>query len=217
MSKRSANVIFTLAIVICIIAGLLGSFGCSTEMARSQVSRAVETTTEAATEITVAADNTEGMLKLPDVTGDNLYKTILLLKDRGFTNIWHYSSSDEGIIEGFENWRIISQNIDPWTYIYPDDQIILICEWDQEEPTTTVPETTAPETVMSRVVETTAAQTQAVHTYVLNTNTGKIHVEGCRSVSQMKDSNKLYVTATLEEILEWYPGYTACGNCHARY
>jgi len=55
------------------------------------------------------------------------------------------------------------------------------------------------------------------HTYVLNTNTHKIHITTCKSVDKMKESNKQFVEGTLEQILSWYPGYTVCGNCHARY
>lgn len=49
-------------------------------------------------------------------------------------------------------------------------------------------------------------------TYVVNTNTGKFHLPGCRSVRQMKDANKKEVTATREEMVSW--GYSPCANCN---
>ena len=48
--------------------------------------------------------------------------------------------------------------------------------------------------------------------YVVNTNTGKFHFPSCRSVKQMKDSNKWYVTCDRQELLD--QGYEPCGNCH---
>ena len=49
-------------------------------------------------------------------------------------------------------------------------------------------------------------------TYVVNTNTGKFHLPGCRSVRQMKDANKKEVTATRDDLLT--QGYEPCGNCN---
>lgn len=48
--------------------------------------------------------------------------------------------------------------------------------------------------------------------YVVNTNTGKFHFPSCRSVKQMKESNKWYVTCDRQELLD--QGYEPCGNCH---
>jgi len=106
------------------------------------------------------------------------------------------------------------------TLIKKDEYIELICEWIGPV------ETLAPETTLSRVYETEYVapyvepetyEASVTYTFVLNTNTKKVHTQYCRSVSQMKDSNKLYVEGTREEIFSWYPGYTECGNCHARY
>ena len=49
-------------------------------------------------------------------------------------------------------------------------------------------------------------------TYVVNTNTGKFHVPSCPSVSKMKDSNKMEVTASRDDLIA--RGYSPCGNCH---
>ena len=48
--------------------------------------------------------------------------------------------------------------------------------------------------------------------YVLNTNTKKFHYPYCRSVKDMKEKNKKYVTMTRQEIISM--GYSFCGNCH---
>lgn len=51
-----------------------------------------------------------------------------------------------------------------------------------------------------------------VFTYVANTNTGKFHNPGCKSVSKIKDSNKWVVETTRENLIAM--GYSPCGNCH---
>ena len=48
--------------------------------------------------------------------------------------------------------------------------------------------------------------------YVLNTNTRKFHVNGCRSIGQMKDSNRQDIDATRDEVIAM--GYSPCGICH---
>lgn len=48
-------------------------------------------------------------------------------------------------------------------------------------------------------------------TYIVNTNTGKFHKPSCRSVKQMKESNKSERTATREELIS--EGYEPCKNC----
>ncbi|HHT44291.1 MAG TPA: hypothetical protein GXZ89_02135 [Fastidiosipila sp.] len=47
--------------------------------------------------------------------------------------------------------------------------------------------------------------------YVLNRNTHKFHYPYCRSVNQMKESNKWFVTMTRDEVINM--GYDPCGNC----
>ena len=47
--------------------------------------------------------------------------------------------------------------------------------------------------------------------YVCNTNTGKFHKSGCSSVSQMNESNKLFVSSR-DEALKL--GYDPCKRCH---
>ena len=45
-----------------------------------------------------------------------------------------------------------------------------------------------------------------------NTNTRKFHVNGCRSISQMKAENRQDIDATREEVIA--QGYDPCGICH---
>lgn len=49
-------------------------------------------------------------------------------------------------------------------------------------------------------------------TYIVNTNTGKFHKPSCRSVKQMKKSNKSERTTTRDELIA--EGYEPCKNCN---
>jgi DNA-entry nuclease len=49
-------------------------------------------------------------------------------------------------------------------------------------------------------------------TYILNTNTKKYHIPGCRSLNQMKDKNKKSFRGSKEDLQN--KGYSPCGNCH---
>lgn len=63
------------------------------------------------------------------------------------------------------------------------------------------------------VQETEAAASEpARYTYILNANTGKFHLPGCRDVKKMKDSNKQEITATRQEMLDM--GYSPCKHCN---
>ena len=68
------------------------------------------------------------------------------------------------------------------------------------------PETTSP------VVTEPPAATPAGTDYIINANTEKFHYPSCKSVGQMKESNKVFYTGTREELLA--KGYDPCGNCH---
>ena len=52
-------------------------------------------------------------------------------------------------------------------------------------------------------------------TFILNTNTRKIHLPDCRSVSDMADHNKLECESTIADLKR--QGYTPCGRCLAEY
>ena len=49
-------------------------------------------------------------------------------------------------------------------------------------------------------------------TYILNTNTKRYHLEGCRSLSQMKNKNKRTFHGSKKKLKEM--GYAPCGNCN---
>lgn len=52
----------------------------------------------------------------------------------------------------------------------------------------------------------------ATTTYICNKNTKKFHIPSCSSVDQMKESNKLAVTQTREEVIA--QGYVPCKRCN---
>ena len=49
--------------------------------------------------------------------------------------------------------------------------------------------------------------------YIANKTSKKFHYPDCSSVSKMSDKNKLYITATREEMIA--DGYIPCGTCHS--
>lgn len=50
------------------------------------------------------------------------------------------------------------------------------------------------------------------NTYILNTNTKRYHLDGCRSLSQMKNKNKKTFHGSKQKLKEM--GYAPCGNCN---
>ena len=66
----------------------------------------------------------------------------------------------------------------------------------------------------SKADDTSEAQTEAANedTYIVITNTGKFHKPSCKSVKQMKESNKSERTATRDELIS--EGYEPCKNCN---
>ena len=70
-------------------------------------------------------------------------------------------------------------------------------------------ERSLPESVAEGIEESTAGEPQI--TFIANTNTKKFHNPDCSSVSDMKESNKLYFTGTREELIE--QGYQPCKRC----
>ena len=68
--------------------------------------------------------------------------------------------------------------------------------------------------IESKADDTSEAQTEAANedTYIVNTNTGKFHKPSCKSVKQMKESNKSERTATRDELIS--EGYEPCKNCN---
>lgn len=93
------------------------------------------------------------------------------------------------------------------------------------ETTTVTPEATAitPEITTAALKTTTAAPVTTTIapvttsepisvTYVLNKNTKKFHNPTCKSVKQIKESNKGSFTGTRDDVMAM--GYKPCGNCH---
>lgn len=80
----------------------------------------------------------------------------------------------------------------------------------QSKPAQVTPQ--QPAQPVQTVTETpTPAQSNSI-TYVLNTNTHKFHVPGCRSVGQIKPNHRVDSTQNRSEIMA--QGYKPCGNCH---
>jgi DNA-entry nuclease len=52
----------------------------------------------------------------------------------------------------------------------------------------------------------------AIYAYVINKNTGVIHLPECASAKSMKPENKLESNDTLDHLLN--EGYKVCGNCN---
>ena len=86
--------------------------------------------------------------------------------------------------------------------------------WEKSE-TAGAPVTAAPIVGTNPVAggeDVSAAEAPAAEiTYVLNTNTRKFHLPSCKSVAQIKESNRSEFTGTRDEIIE--QGYSPCGNC----
>ena len=89
------------------------------------------------------------------------------------------------------------------------------------ETTTAAPPPATTEATATEAPETTAQTTeeeppetsdQIQYTYVLNINSKKFHYPSCKSVEQMKETNRKYVTWSREEAIA--NGYEPCGNCH---
>ena len=89
---------------------------------------------------------------------------------------------------------------------------------DNEKPIEKKPEEVKQEKVVESPtpvpVQTQAAPQQQVvndqRSFVANAKTGKIHVSTCRSVSRMKEANKVYITGSAAAKAS---GYSPCVNC----
>ena len=81
----------------------------------------------------------------------------------------------------------------------------------QPEPESAPEPEPAPEPVPVAEPEPVAAEPASVN-YVGNKNTGKFHCPSCSSVSDMKESNKLYWTGSRDELIA--QGYVPCARCH---
>ncbi len=106
------------------------------------------------------------------------------------------------------------------TVFRTDMQGDVFCTSDGETVTFSVQKNAEANTLEPMIRETeppatTAAAQEEAPTgidYILNANTRKFHYPSCRSVKQMKESNKIYFTGTRDEVIA--KGYKPCGNCH---
>ena len=60
--------------------------------------------------------------------------------------------------------------------------------------------------------EVTTAEDSSEATYILNTNSKKIHLPSCSSISDMNEKNKKEYHGSLQELID--KGYTCCKNCN---
>lgn len=104
-------------------------------------------------------------------------------------------------------WYVIDGNVDPSA---PGTYSLIVKAADKHGNVTTR-ELLVTVNEAAPVVAEEPAPAPAVHTYIANANTRKFHIPGCRDVAKMKDSNKVEITATRQEMLEW--GYSPCGHC----
>ena len=90
---------------------------------------------------------------------------------------------------------------------------LLIYIFTGSGPSRSAPEASNPPAVAAQAYRAPAATQQpAVKTYILNKNTKKFHKPTCKSVRQMKESNKRTFEGTRTEVINM--GYSPCGNCH---
>jgi len=66
-------------------------------------------------------------------------------------------------------------------------------------------------TVETKKETTSVKETKSID-YILNKNTKKFHYPSCKSVKQMKESNKTYFTGNRDDIIN--QGYEPCKNCN---
>lgn len=70
---------------------------------------------------------------------------------------------------------------------------------------------TSNETITQTPVVETEPETNEDIIYVGNKNSKKFHYPSCKSVTDMKESNKVFLSGTREDVLEM--GYAPCSNC----
>lgn len=71
------------------------------------------------------------------------------------------------------------------------------------------PEAKAQDTITAP--STTTSTQEEEHSYVVNVNSGKLHLPDCSSVDQMNESNKRYITCTRSEaVSRWSPCQRCC-------
>lgn len=103
----------------------------------------------------------------------------------------------QGTIIASTDGSSITWNVDPCNDYTPGDE--------NDTPAQPQGQTT------SQTAQTTDSSTATTTGYILNISSKKIHYPNCKSVAQMKESNKKATTESKEALLA--QGYTPCGNC----
>ena len=116
--------------------------------------------------------------------------------------------TEVGLEEFYDaGWYTIEGTVDSST---PGTHQLLVTACDKHGNKTT---RELPVTVRAAQAEASAQSTAAAqHTYIVNKNSGKFHLPGCRDVSKMSEANKLEITATRDEMRQW--GYDPCMHCN---
>lgn len=117
--------------------------------------------------------------------------------------------------------EVLSVDEDGWAEVmYNGRAAFVSAEYLQEglvTPTPTIAATPEPTVVptsqpVNRSIIQEQQQSSGGYQYVCNTHTKKFHYPNCKSVAQMKETNKWYADVSREEIISL--GYEPCGNCH---
>lgn len=108
-----------------------------------------------------------------------------------------------------QGWYTLEGSIDP---SFPGTFPIKITAADKHGNVTTKEFNVTVKEPVQEEAAPAAAPTAATHTYIVNASNGKFHRPSCSAVKQMKDSNKVEVTATRDEMIA--NGYDPCGKCN---
>lgn len=102
------------------------------------------------------------------------------------------------------NFNVFVYNVQPGVKINYADGTSKLVETQKKEPVQTPKSPDPPPS-------TTTSTQEEEHSYIVNVNTGKLHLPDCSSVDQMNESNKRYITCTRSEaVSRWSPCQRCC-------
>lgn len=119
-------------------------------------------------------------------------KTIINKLKKKKINI--YRTDEQGTIVASSNGNKITWNIKP-SSTYASGKL-----------------NTTPTPVPTSTSKPSGSETSKSTTYIVNKNTKKFHLTSCKSVKQMKESNKIKLKGTKKEAIK--KGYSACKICN---
>ncbi len=159
--------------------------------------------------------NVEGMLPFENMVDDYVEET----QNHVLYRVTPIFESDNLVASGveMEGWSVEDKGagICFHVYCYNVQPGIEIDYADGESRRAETPaENKQPEVIKNGEGEENSGETK-VREYILNTNSKKIHLPDCSSVSSMAENNKEEYTGTIEELKE--KGYQPCGNCLTEY